>query len=113
MSLHAVLPIPLWRLSLVGLSLVLLLVIARRFRLGIERKALMASARGSVQLIAVGYLLGTILSVKRFELVLATFLVMLGVAARTGVGRLPVRSPALHGSPPARWPQGRPSASCS
>jgi putative ABC transport system permease protein len=88
MHLHSVLPISLFRLSLVGLSLVLLLVIARRFQLGIERRALVASARGSVQLIAVGYFLGTLLSVQRFELVLATFLVMLGMAARTGVGRL-------------------------
>lgn len=88
MTLHAVLPIPPWRLTLVVLSLAVLLAIARRFRLGIERTAIISSARGSAQLVAVGYFLGALLTVRRFELVLATFLVMLGVAARTGMGRL-------------------------
>ena len=88
MTLHAVVPIPWPRLSLVTLSLLLLLGIGHRFRLKIGRTALVASARGSVQLILVGYFLGALLTVRRWELVLATFLVMLGVAARTGMGRL-------------------------
>jgi putative ABC transport system permease protein len=81
----------------VGLALALVLVIARRFRLRIARTILIASGRGTVQLIAVGYFLGALLTVRRFELVLATFLVMLGVAARTGAGRL------RHPLPGAAW----------
>ncbi len=88
MSLHPILPIPWRRLLLVGLSLILLLGIARTFRLKIERTVLVASARGTAQLVLVGYFLGALLSVRRWELVLLSFLVMLGVAARAGVGRL-------------------------
>jgi putative ABC transport system permease protein len=95
MNLHAVLPIPWWRLSLAALSLAVLVAISRRFRLNLERTAVIASARGSAQLLAVGYVLGTVLTVRRVELVVATLLVMLGVAARTAVGRLPRPVPGL------------------
>jgi putative ABC transport system permease protein len=95
MNLHAVLPIPWWRLPFVLLSLVVLLSLSRQFRLGIGRKALVASLRGSAQLVVVGYFLGAILAIRRWELVLATFLVMLGVAARTGMGRLPRPLPGM------------------
>jgi putative ABC transport system permease protein len=88
-ELHSVLPIPLPRLALAGLLLAFILVIARRFRLNIERRAVVASLRGSIQLLAVGSVLGAIFAVERWELVLATLLVMLGVAARTGASRLP------------------------
>jgi putative ABC transport system permease protein len=93
--LHAILPIPWWRLLAVGLSLGLLLVLGQALRLRIGRIALVASARGTVQLVLVGYFLGAILSVRRFELVVATFLVMLAVAARAGVGRLGRPLPGL------------------
>jgi putative ABC transport system permease protein len=95
MMLHAVLPIPWWRLLSVGLSLGLLLVLGRALDLRIGRMALVASLRGTVQLVLVGYFLGALLSVRRFELVVATFLVMLGVAARAGVGRLGRPMPGL------------------
>jgi putative ABC transport system permease protein len=87
--LHAVVPIPPERLALAGLLLVLILVLGRRFRLDIEKKAVVSSLRGSAQLLAVGYVLGAIFAIDRWELVLATFLVMLGAAARTGASRLP------------------------
>ncbi|HEX4336791.1 MAG TPA: iron export ABC transporter permease subunit FetB [Polyangiaceae bacterium] len=93
--LHAVLPIPWWRLLTVGLSLVLLLVLGRALDLRIGRLSLVSSLRGTAQLIAVGYFLGALLSVRRFELVVATFLVMLGVAARAAVDRLRHRLPGL------------------
>lgn len=88
-DLHTVVPIPLSRLALAGLLLVLIVLIGRKFRLNIEKKAVIASARGSAQLLAVGYVLGAIFAIERWELVLATLLVMLGAAARTGMGRLP------------------------
>jgi putative ABC transport system permease protein len=93
--LHPVLPIPWWRLLAVVLSLALLLVLGRALRLRIERMALVSSLRGTAQLIAVGYFLAALLSVRRLELVVATFLVMLAVAARAGVGRLRRRLPSL------------------
>src|SRR4030095_10933395 len=88
-GLHSILPIPPWRLALAGILLVLLLVLGRTFRLNIERKAVIASVRGAAQLLAAGYVLGTVFSIRRWELVLAVLLVMLGAAARTGIGRLP------------------------
>jgi putative ABC transport system permease protein len=94
-TLHPILPIPWWRLAAVGLSLLLLLGLSRALRLRIGQKALVASARGTVQLVLVGYFLGALLSVRRFELVLATFLVMLAVAARAGIGRLRHPLPGL------------------
>jgi putative ABC transport system permease protein len=93
--LHAAIPIPWWRLCFVSLSVVVLLVIGRRFRLQIERMVLTASVRGTVQLIAVGYFLGVLFEVRHWELVLATFLVMLGVAARTAVERLRTPLPGI------------------
>jgi putative ABC transport system permease protein len=93
--LHPVLPIPWWRLLGVGLSLALLLLLGHLLRLRIGRLALTSSLRGTVQLVLVGYFLGALLSVQRFELVVATFLVMLGVAARAAVGRLRRPLPAL------------------
>jgi putative ABC transport system permease protein len=94
-GLHPVLPIPPGRLALAGFLLALLLVLARRFQLNIERKATIASVRGSAQLLAVGYVLGTVFAIERWELVLATLLVMLGVAARTGASRLPHPVPGI------------------
>src|SRR2546426_901935 len=88
MSLHPVLHIPWWRLSSVLLMLMLLLALGRKLQLGLGRKTLVASTRGTVQLVLVGYFLGALLSIRSPELVLATFLVMLGAAARTGAGRL-------------------------
>lgn len=88
MNLHPVVAIPWWRLSLAALSLLLLVGISKKFRLGLGRTALVSSARGTAQLVLVGALLGTLLAVRRWELVLATFLVMLGAAARTGAARL-------------------------
>lgn len=93
--IHSVLPIPWWRLALVVVLLGVLLVIVQRFRLGIGRTAVITSIRGTAQLIAVGYALGAIFAVRSWELVFATLLVMLGVAARTSVGRLRQRLPAL------------------
>jgi len=93
--LHPVLPIPWWRLVLVGFSLVLLLVLGKALRLRIGRMALVSSLRGTAQLVLVGYFLGALLSVRRPEFVVATFLVMLGVAARAGVGRLRRPLPGL------------------
>src|SRR5690348_11484757 len=93
--LHAVLPIPWWRLLGVGVSLAVLLAIGRALDLRIGRMALTSSLRGTVQLILVGYYLGVLFAVPRLELVVATFLIMLGVAARTGVGRLRRKLPGL------------------
>lgn len=94
-NLHAVLPIPPGRLALAGLLLALLLVLSRRFRLKLEEKAVVASLRGSAQLVAVGYVLGAVFAIERWELVLATLFVMLGVAARTGASRLGRPIPGL------------------
>jgi len=88
-NLHAVLPIPPGRLALTGLLLALLLVLARRFRLNIGQRAVVASLRGSAQLLAVGYVLGAVFAIERWELVFTTLLIMLAVAARTGASRLP------------------------
>jgi len=93
--LHAVLPIPWWRLLAVGASLALLLALGQALHLRIGRMALVSSLRGTVQLVLVGYFLGALFSVRRFELVAATFLVMLGVAARASVGRLRRPLPGL------------------
>lgn len=93
--MHAVLQIPWWRLSLSALTLVLLVGISRRFRLGIERQALVASARGTVQLVLVGYALAALFTVQRPELVLCALLVMLVVAARTAGSRLTQKLPGL------------------
>ena len=68
MTLHPILPIPWWRLLAVGLALVLLLALSRALHLKVGQKALVASARGTVQLVLVGYYLGALLSVRRFEL---------------------------------------------
>jgi putative ABC transport system permease protein len=88
MMLHPVLPIPWERLCLAGLSLVVLLILSRALGLGIGRRAFVTSLRGTAQLVFVGYFLGAIFAVRRPEPVIATFLVMLAVAARAGVGRL-------------------------
>lgn len=88
-GLHSVLPIPPTRLALAAFLLVIVVALGRRYRLDIERKAVVASVRGSAQLLAVGYVLGAIFAIERWELVLATLLVMLGAAARTGASRLP------------------------
>ncbi|HVU00490.1 MAG TPA: iron export ABC transporter permease subunit FetB [Polyangiaceae bacterium] len=93
--LHGVLPIPPERLALASLSVALLFVIAWKLRLGIGKAAVTSALRGTAQLVAVGYVLGAIFAVPRFDLVLATFLVMLGVAARTGMGRVRKPIPGL------------------
>ena len=91
--MHEIVDIAWWRLSLASLCLVILVGIARRARLGLERTLLVASARGTAQLLAVGYVLGIIFGIDRAELVVATLLVMLAVAARTSMGRLAVPTP--------------------
>jgi len=88
-QLHSIVPIPPSRLALAGLLLGLILVLGRQFRLDIEKRAVVSSLRGSAQLLAVGYVLGAIFAIDRWELVLATLLVMVGAAARTGASRLP------------------------
>lgn len=93
--LHPVLPIPWQRLILAGFSLVLLLLLSRALRLGIGRRALVAALRGTAQLVLVGYFLGALFTIRRPEPVLATFLVMLAVAARAGAGRLRRPVPGL------------------
>jgi putative ABC transport system permease protein len=95
--MHDIVDIAWWRLALTASCLVILVGIARRARLGMERTLVVASSRGTIQLLAVGYVLGAIFAVRRPELVFATLLVMLAVAAHTGVGRL---STPLRG---ARW----------
>ena len=93
--LHSVLPIPWWRLLFVGFSLALLLAIGKALDLRIGRMALTSSLRGTVQLVFVGYYLGALFATPRLELVVATFLIMLSVAARAGVGRLRRKLPGL------------------
>ncbi|HVW29391.1 MAG TPA: iron export ABC transporter permease subunit FetB [Polyangiaceae bacterium] len=93
--LHAILPIPWWRLVAVSASLALLLALGKALELRIGRMALVSSLRGTAQLVFVGYFLGALFALRRVELVLATFLVMLGVAARAGVGRLRRKLPGL------------------
>lgn len=86
--MHAIRDIVWWRLSLVAVCLALVLALSRSQRLGIERTLLVAAGRGTVQLLAVGYVLMAIFSVDRWEWVLLTLRTMLGVAAHTSVGRL-------------------------
>ncbi len=86
--LHSILPIPWTRLALAPLSLLCVLGLGWYLRLRISRTALVAATRGTVQLIAVGYFLVALFSATTWPPVFATFLVMLGVAARTGVSRL-------------------------
>lgn len=93
--LHAVLPIPWSRLLAAFASLALLLALGKALDLRIGRAALVSSLRGTIQLVAVGYFLGALFSVRRVELVFATFLVMLGAASRAGVGRLRRKLPGL------------------
>src|SRR5690349_5576984 len=93
--LHGVLPIPWWRLLFVGVALALLLAIGKALDLRIGRMALTSSLRGTVQLVFVGYYLGALFAAARLELVVATFLIMLAVAARAGVGRLRRKLPGL------------------
>jgi len=93
--LHSILPIPWWRLAFGAVSLLAILAVSSRYRLGVGRMALTASVRGTAQLALVGYYLAALLTIQRFELVFATFLVMLGVAAHTGASRLGRPVPGL------------------
>jgi putative ABC transport system permease protein len=86
--MHPIVDIEWWRLGLCALCVGLVVAIARRMRLGLERSLVVASARGTVQLLAVGYVLTAIFSLARWELVLVTLALMLSVAARSSVGRL-------------------------
>jgi putative ABC transport system permease protein len=83
-----IVPIEWPRLALTALTLLVLLGIGRRFRLGISRLALVSSARGSVQLIAVGYVLAAVFAVQRPEIVAAIVLVMVAAAAQASGSRL-------------------------
>lgn len=93
--MHSIADITWWRLALTALCLGLVVGISRRMRLGLERTLLWASLRGTLQLLAVGYVLVAIFAVQRWEWVFITLLVMLSVAARTSVGRLSHRLPGL------------------
>jgi putative ABC transport system permease protein len=94
---HPIVDIAWWRLSLTGLCLLALLALLRAQRVGIERTLVIASLRGTTQLLAVGYVLGAIFAIDRPELVLATLLVMLGMAAHTSMGRLSTPLPGIRG----------------
>lgn len=93
--MHDVIDLAWWRLALAALCVPILVTIAVRMKLGLERSIVIATTRGSVQLLIVGYVLGALFTVQRPELVLLMLLVMLTVAARTSLHRLSRRLPGL------------------
>lgn len=93
--MHSIVDIAWWRLGLTVLLVVILVAIARGMRTGLTRTLVVASLRGPLQLLAVGYVLTAIFAVNRPLLVVATLLVMLSVAARTAMGRLSRPLPGL------------------
>lgn len=93
--MHGLVPLDPGRLALSALGLLVVVAIARVQRLGIERMALVAAARGTAQLLVVGSLLGGLFSHRSPWLVLATLLVMLAVAARTAASRTERPLPGL------------------
>lgn len=76
------------RLALLGLLVALLLALSLALKVGLARKLGVASLRGTIQLIAVGYILTAVFSLERVELILGTLLIMLAVAARTAASRM-------------------------
>ena len=84
-----------WRLALSLFAVLALIALSWRVRLDLEKNLAVGAVRGSIQLLAIGYVLGAVFAIDRWELVLATLLFMLVVAAWTTISRLPKRLPAL------------------
>ncbi len=84
-----------WRLGLSALAVVVLIALSRIIRLNLERSLAISALRGTVQLLAIGYVLTAIFSIKHPGLVLGTLLIMLTVAAWTAASRLPRRLPGM------------------
>ncbi len=84
-----------WRLALSGVIILVLLAFSRRQQLGLERNLAVGAVRGTVQLLAIGWALGAIFAIERWELVVGTLLFMLVIAAWTASNRLGRRLPGL------------------
>lgn len=87
-EMHSIVDIAWWRLALASVCVAFLVAVVRWMRLGLTRSILIACVRGTVQLLVVGYVLTAVFAISRWELVVITLFVMLGVAARTSIGRI-------------------------
>ena len=81
-----------------GAGLILIAVgLARWQRVGLARDIVIGAIRSVVQLVLVGYVLVYIFQLDRWYLVVLALLMMLGMAAKTAVGRQPKQGARLFG----------------
>jgi putative ABC transport system permease protein len=84
-----IVPITDFHLLLTGILLVIAGVISAVFRLGLLKSLMWGTVRCVVQLFAIGYILGWIFAVDRWEIVVLIIAVMCFFAARTATRRTP------------------------
>jgi putative ABC transport system permease protein len=84
-----VLDLSLWQVGLAVLLVGLVVALSVRQRLGLERDLVVATGRAIVQLYLVGLVLTAVFQAAHWYWVLLVLLVMLAVATREAVGRLP------------------------
>lgn len=97
MQSQAYLDLSLWQVALAGLLILVNLGLSLALRLGLGRQLLVATARMTVQLLLIGYVLEWLFELDRPLPILAMALVMASLAGVAAVGRTKRRFAGIYG----------------